>query len=91
MELASTSHIGTFACPPILTIINTHIYAATDQGYSTLSYDRLGIGLSSLPNPYTDVQALVELALLAELTTAARNSTLAVVPKPNKILHVGHS
>jgi hypothetical protein len=51
----------------------SYVYAATEQGYSTLSYDRLGIGLSTLANPYTKVQAPNELALLAALTTATRN------------------
>jgi pimeloyl-ACP methyl ester carboxylesterase len=69
----------------------SYTYAATQQGYSTLSYDRLGIGLSSLADPYTEVQAPVELALLAALTTAVRNGKLPIVPKPKKILHVGHS
>lgn len=69
----------------------SYTYAATSQGYSTLSYDRLGIGLSTLANPYTEVQALVELAILAELTTAARKGAIPTVPKPKSVLHVGHS
>lgn len=50
-----------------------YILAATDAGYSTLSHDRQGTGLSTFPDPYIISQSLVELAVLAELTVKLRS------------------
>lgn len=41
-----------------------YIMAATDAGYSTLSYDRIGTGRSSVVDPYTNAQGPIELAVL---------------------------
>lgn len=70
-----------------------YVRAATEAGYATLSYDRIGNGLSTIANPYTIQQAPIELAVLTALTTKLRNGTLdACVPKPSGlVLHVGHS
>ena len=71
-----------------------YIAHATGAGYSTLSYDRLGTGASSYPNPYNIVQAPTELEILIALTQKLRNGTLCPsenLPKPAKVLHVGHS
>ena len=70
-----------------------YIRVATESGYSTLSYDRIGNGLSTIVDPYSIQQAPVELAVLAALTTKLRDGTLdAGVSKPTgKVLHVGHS
>lgn len=80
---------------------NSYSYtaAALTAGYSTLAYDRLGCGLSTVANPYTEIQATVELAVLATLTTELKAGKLlppsissgAAPPPPSKILHVGHS
>lgn len=50
-----------------------YILAATNAGYSTLSYDRIGTGLSSVPDPYTIGQAPIELAVLTTLTEKLRS------------------
>jgi pimeloyl-ACP methyl ester carboxylesterase len=75
---------------------NTYSYisAALAAGYSTFSYDRLGCGLSTQADPYTEIQATVELAVLATLTTAIRTGKIpkSILPTPpTKVLHVGHS
>ncbi len=57
----------------------SYINTALGAGYSTLSYDRLGCGLSTLANPYTEIQGPVELAVLATLTSKARAGSLPYV------------
>lgn len=72
----------------------SYVHAATAAGYSTLSWNRLGIAPSTIANPYTEVQAPVELALLAQLTTLARSahpSISGLHTAPTTIIHVGHS
>jgi pimeloyl-ACP methyl ester carboxylesterase len=69
-----------------------YISAATGAGYSTFSYDRLGNGASTIADPYTTVQTVVELAILTELTTLLRAGTISSsIPIPKKVVHVGHS
>ncbi len=68
----------------------SYIAAATAAGYSTLSYNRLGISGSTLADPDKEVQTTVELAILAQITQLAREGKLQGT-KPAKILHVGHS
>ncbi|KAJ9637028.1 hypothetical protein H2204_004952 [Knufia peltigerae] len=74
---------------------HSYVDAALDAGYSILTYDRLSAGRSDHPDAYTGVQAPLELEILRELTTLARNGTLASVTgvgaAPNKTVHVGHS
>lgn len=65
--------------------------AALAAGYSTFSYDRIGTGLSSKVDPYTVIQAPVELAILIELTTMLRSGRIAGCGVPSKVVHVGHS
>lgn len=70
----------------------SYLDSALSSGYSTLSWDRLGCGASTAANPYTEIQATVELALLTELTTLARLGKLSAhIPKPQRVIHVGHS
>ena len=70
----------------------SYINTVTAAGYSTLSYNRLGISGSTLADPDTEVQSLVELSILAQLTQLAREGKLFDhQPKPSKIVHVGHS
>lgn len=60
--------------------------------YCTLSYDRLGIGKSSHGEALNEIQAFLEIAALAELTTMLRNGTLPGVKHAfEKVTHVGHS
>lgn len=69
----------------------SYVNIATGAGYSTLSWNRLGIEPSTVADPYTEIQAPVELALLAGLTALARAGNLTQVPQPQKVIHVGHS
>lgn len=76
--------------------LNAGNYSYTDSalaaGYSTLAWDRLGCGNSTIADPYTQVQTAVELAILNELTTLLRQGKLdSCVPVPSKVIHVGHS
>lgn len=72
----------------------SYISSALAAGYTTFSYDRLDCGLSTQANPYTEIQATVELAVFATLTAAIRTGKIAKSINPNppkKVLHVGHS
>jgi pimeloyl-ACP methyl ester carboxylesterase len=70
----------------------SYVAAATSAGYSTFFYDRLGTGISAVPDPYNIVQTVIELAILTELTTMLRSGTISKdIPIPKKIVHVGHS
>ncbi|KAI9656022.1 MAG: hypothetical protein M1821_005083 [Bathelium mastoideum] len=65
---------------------------ATLAGFATLSYDRLGYGLSQHEDPYNIIQAQVELAILTSLTKLLREGKLhSGIPIPKKVAHVGHS
>lgn len=55
---------------------HSYVDAALEAGYSTLTYDRLGVGRSDKPDAYTVVQAPLELEILRQLTLMARNGTL---------------
>ena len=73
-----------------------YIKVATDSGYSTLSYDRLGTGKSTKLNPYSQLHLGVEASLLGELTTLLRSGKLSKyagtnISTPKKVVHVGHS
>jgi pimeloyl-ACP methyl ester carboxylesterase len=81
---------------------HSYVDATLKAGYSILTYDRLGTGRSDHPSAYTIVQAPLEIQILRQLTLLARNGTLhslaskgdaafAAVPKPRKIVHIGHS
>jgi len=67
--------------------------AAVDQyGYSTFSWDRLGIGMSSHGEPVNEIQALLEVDALRALTTMLRNGEVSGISKSfNTVVHVGHS
>ena len=69
----------------------SYVDVATDTyGYSTLAYDRLGIGNSSHGEPLNEIQAFLEVAALAELTLMLRNGTFPGVKQTfDKITHVG--
>ncbi|KIX94158.1 uncharacterized protein Z520_10184 [Fonsecaea multimorphosa CBS 102226] len=69
----------------------SYVNSATGAGYSTLSWNRLGITPSTVGNPFTEIQALVELEVLASFTTLARAGNISQVPVPQKVIHVGHS
>lgn len=70
----------------------SYVKEAVDQyGYSTLTYDRLGIGQSSHGEPVNEIQAQLEIQALRALTVMLRAGTLPGVPKAQKVVHVGHS
>lgn len=71
----------------------SYVTTAMANGYSTLAYDRLGCGLSSVPDPYLVVQAPIELTVLATLTGILRQGGLKAhgIAPPKKVIHVGHS
>ncbi|KAM0263744.1 hypothetical protein ACHAQJ_001059 [Trichoderma viride] len=60
--------------------------AAIAQGYSVLSYDRIGVGSSPKVNSFTDAQFQVEVAVLEGLVNYAKTKSHA-----SKVVLVGHS
>ena len=71
----------------------SYVKTAVDEyGYSTFSWDRLGVGASSHGEPVNEIQALLEVDALRVLTNDLRNGTIpGVSHKFCKALHVGHS
>ena len=81
---------------------HSYVSAALDEGYSILTYDRLGTGLSDKPDAYTEVQPPAELEILRGITEIARSgklwehvshsaSPLGSHVTFNKFIHIGHS
>ncbi|MCJ1385851.1 hypothetical protein MMC17_008975 [Xylographa soralifera] len=75
----------------------SYVDVATEAGYCTLNYDRLGLGnsshISDSQDTLDELQAFLEVQSLAALTMMLRNGTL---PGTNgtsfsKVVHVGHS
>jgi pimeloyl-ACP methyl ester carboxylesterase len=57
-----------------------------------LSYDRLGVGQSELADPYLDVQAATQVAILAKVSELLQEGRLySKIPIPKKLVHIGHS
>ncbi|KAK7540761.1 Alpha/Beta hydrolase protein [Phyllosticta citribraziliensis] len=70
----------------------SYINAALAAGYSTLSYDRLGIGNSSHGDAVNEIQSFLEVEALRSLTTQLRKGSFpGVNQKFKKIIHGGHS
>lgn len=70
----------------------SYVAAAAAAGHSTLSYNRLGIAGSTLAEPFSEVQTLVELAILVEITGQARAGNIpGQQGTPSKVIHIGHS
>ncbi|CRK45030.1 hypothetical protein BN1723_006400 [Verticillium longisporum] len=67
--------------------------AVDEYGYSTFTYDRLGVGESSHGEPISEIQQALELAALKVLTQKLRASELSGLEDKHfdKIVHVGHS
>lgn len=66
--------------------------AVDEYGFSTFTWDRLGIGMSSHGNPLTEIQALLEVDALYQLTTMLEAGTISGVPGGFDIItHGGHS
>ena len=73
-----------------------YIKSATESGYATLSYDRIGNGKSTFADPYREEQLGIEVTVAATLTTLLREGRLSSIakchiPTPKKVLHIGHS
>ncbi|KAL9079173.1 MAG: hypothetical protein Q9157_001924 [Trypethelium eluteriae] len=66
---------------------------AVDQyDFSTVTWDRLGIGMSSHGDPVSAIQEPLEEAALHALTNMTRNGELPGIDcKFDKVVHVGHS
>lgn len=70
----------------------SYVDYALDQGYSTLSWDRLGLGLSSHLDPVKESQVPLEVAALAKLTAMVHDGAVPDIQATfDKIVHVGHS
>jgi len=66
--------------------------AVDDYGYSTLTWDRLGVGASSHGETINEIQIFLEIAALKELTLQfAGGHACGVKHKYDKIVHLGHS
>lgn len=69
----------------------SYVNVATGAGHSTLAWNRLGHPPTTVADPYTEIQAPVEQAVLIALTTLIRAGNITQVPVPDKDIHVGHS
>ncbi|KAH8900407.1 alpha/beta-hydrolase [Thozetella sp. PMI_491] len=70
----------------------SYVSRAVARGYSTLFYDRLGLGLSSRGDPVSEIQSFLEVASLEYLTKLLREGKVPRIRhKFDKIVHVGHS
>lgn len=71
----------------------SYVAEAVDHyGYSTFTWDRLGIGMSSLGDPVQEIQALLEVDALKELTLAIQGGKVDGIPNCfEKYTHAGHS
>jgi hypothetical protein len=70
----------------INSVENSYVNAALNAGYSILTYDRLGTGLSDKPDGYTIVQAPLQLEILHQLTLMAHDGRLLTLAKQQKPL-----
>ncbi|KAF7551174.1 hypothetical protein G7Z17_g5191 [Cylindrodendrum hubeiense] len=66
--------------------------AVDEHGYSTLTWDRLGIGASSKGHPIDEIQVYLEIAALCELTKQATSGKIAgSYTNFDRVIHIGHS
>lgn len=74
---------------------HSYVDAVLEEGYSILTYDRIGCGQSSKPDGYTDVQAPAEVEILRGISEIVRSGKLSRHASNSvnfdKIIHVGHS
>lgn len=69
----------------------SYVDAAANAGYATFSYDRLGIGHSSRPDPINDVQAPVQVDLAHLLIQKLREGAIGGAGPFKHVVGVGHS
>jgi pimeloyl-ACP methyl ester carboxylesterase len=68
----------------------SYVDAAAEAGYTTFSYDRLGSGLSSHPDPIQIVQAQIEVGIAHALVQLLRAGHIAATSFAH-VASVGHS
>lgn len=68
----------------------SYVDVAAQQGYTTFSYDRLGVGASDHPDPINVVQTSTEITVLHSLVTSLRKGALACTSF-KKVIGIGHS
>ncbi|KAG6137812.1 hypothetical protein E4U12_000293 [Claviceps purpurea] len=70
----------------------SYVREALRDGYSTLSWDRLGVGESSHGEAVNEIQIALEIAALKAVTEMAREGKIPQVCRQfSKLIHVGHS
>ena len=69
----------------------SYIDAAVQAGYSTFSYDRIGVGMSGHPDPIQVVQGPLQIEIAHALVTLVRNAFIGATKNYTKIVGVGHS
>ncbi|KAG6021740.1 hypothetical protein E4U41_002418 [Claviceps citrina] len=70
----------------------SYVRQALRDGYSTLSWDRLGVGESSHGDAVNEIQIFLEIEALRAVTEMARAGQLPTVSrKYSKLIHMGHS
>lgn len=66
--------------------------AVDEYHYSTLTWDRLGVGESSKGDPLAEIQIFLEIEALYELTRTARTGKgWDICASFQKVVHIGHS
>ncbi|KAI7972344.1 hypothetical protein EIK77_009785 [Talaromyces pinophilus] len=72
---------------------NHYVSRAVDEyGYSTLTWDRLGVGESSKGDPLAEIQIFLEIEALYELTRTVRKGKGGnICTSFEKVVHIGHS
>ena len=68
----------------------SYVDAAAAAGYATLSYDRLGTGLSDHPDPVQVVQLPIQIEIAHAIVQKARNAAIGGF-NFDKVVGVGHS
>ena len=69
----------------------SYIDAAVQAGYSTFSYDRIGVGMSDHPDPIQVVQGPLQIEIAHALVTLIRNALIGGTKNYTNIVGVGHS
>ncbi|KAK0367740.1 hypothetical protein CLIM01_14904 [Colletotrichum limetticola] len=68
----------------------SYVDSASQAGYATFLYDRLGVGESSIEDPLNTIQSPIELAILEGLLAKLRSGALGVTSY-DTVVGVGHS
>ena len=68
----------------------SYVDIAAQSGYATFFYDRLGVGMSSKPDPIATIQAPLEVEIADQLATMLRNGKFSNMAFSH-VIGVGHS